>query len=104
MWVRRDRAGAQSEAKQVQKALGWAGEEAQAVGLEVGSSSISGVRVGVGEGKDVSRSLLKVFPEINDKGKGIFPLQRVKEYKASMRTSLWAGRGGGVCKESGKKS
>lgn len=25
LWVRRDRAGAQSEAKKVQKALGWAG-------------------------------------------------------------------------------
>lgn len=51
MWVKRDGAGAQFEAKQAQKVLGWAGEGAQTVGLEVGSSSIPGVRVRVGEGK-----------------------------------------------------
>lgn len=48
------------------------------------------MRVGEGEGKDVSPSLLKVFPEINNKGKGIFPLQRIKGYRTSMRTS-WGG-------------
>ena len=76
------------------------------MGLEVGSSSIPGVRVRVGEGKDVSPSLLKVFPEINNKGKGIFPLQRVKGYRTNMRTSLGGGGGrrGGVCKESDKNS
>lgn len=51
------------------------------------------MRVGEGEGKDVSPSLLKVFPEINNKGKGIFPLQRIKGYRTSMRTS-WGGGGG----------
>lgn len=42
----------------------------------------------------MSPSLLKVFPEINNKGKGIFPLQRVKGYRTSMRTSLGGGGGG----------